>query len=151
MCILWALAGCKEERKSEQAAHNASPAAKPQVALVMKTLTNPFFAEMELGARQAAAEDGADLVVKTASKETSIDQQVGIIDALVRDKVAAIVIAPGDSVRLIPPLKKAQDAASSSSTSTTASTPPSRRSSVSRPRRSSASTTRRPPTPSPAA
>lgn len=110
VCLLWALAGCKEERKPEQAAHGAPPAAKPQIALVMKTLTNPFFAEMERGARQAAAEEGADIVVKTASKETSIAQQVGIIDGLVRDKVAAIVIAPGDSVRLIPPLKRAQDA-----------------------------------------
>ncbi|WP_208948372.1 substrate-binding domain-containing protein [Segnochrobactrum spirostomi] len=110
MCILGALAGCKEERKPEQAAHAAAPTAKPQVALVMKTLTNPFFAEMERGARQAAAEEGANILVKAASKETSIDQQIGIIDALVHDKVAAIVVAPGDSVRLIPPLKTAQDA-----------------------------------------
>lgn len=108
-CLLWTLAGCQEEHKPA-GQPSAAPAAKPQIALVMKTLTNPFFAEMERGARQAAAEDGADIVVKTASKETSIDQQVGIIDGLVRDKVAAIVIAPGDSVRLIPPLKAAQDA-----------------------------------------
>ena len=81
-----------------------------RVALVMKTLTNPFFIEMERGARRAERELGIQLVVKTAAQETSIQEQVQIIDALILEKVDAIVIAPGDSVELIPPLKRAQDA-----------------------------------------
>lgn len=80
------------------------------VALVMKTLTNPFFVEMEKGARRAEKEFDINLVVKTAAQETSIQQQIAIVDELVREKVDAIVIAPGDSVELIPVLKKAQDA-----------------------------------------
>lgn len=85
------------------------PPARPRVALVMKTLTNPFFAEMERGARVAEAELGIELVVRTAAQETSIEQQVGIVENLI-GTVDAIVIAPGDSVRLIPVLKKARDA-----------------------------------------
>ncbi len=81
-----------------------------RVALVMKTLTNPFFIEMERGARRAERELGIQLVVKTAAQETSIQEQVQIIDALIQEKVDAIIIAPGDSVELIPPLKRAQDA-----------------------------------------
>jgi ribose transport system substrate-binding protein len=93
----------------------ASPAAPPvpkrrQIALVMKTLTNPFFVEMERGARTAESELGIELLVKTAAQETSIEQQVAIVEELVRQKVDAIVIAPGDSVKLIPVLKRAQDA-----------------------------------------
>lgn len=80
------------------------------VALVMKTLTNPFFVNMERGARRAAAEFGIDLMVKTAAEETSIEQQVGIVEDLVRQEVDAIVIAPGDSVELVPVLKTASDA-----------------------------------------
>lgn len=80
------------------------------IALVMKTLTNPFFVEMEKGARQAEAEFGVELVVKTAAQETSIEQQIKIVDELIQEKVDAIVIAPGDSLELIPVLKKAQDA-----------------------------------------
>jgi ribose transport system substrate-binding protein len=89
----------------------AAPAPKRrQIALVMKTLTNPFFVEMERGARAAEAELGVELLVKTAAQETSIEQQVAIVEELARNKVDAIVIAPGDSVKLIPVLKRAQDA-----------------------------------------
>ncbi len=80
------------------------------IALVMKTLTNPFFVEMEKGARKAESELGIQLIVKTAAQETSIQQQIEIVDGLVKAKVDAIVIAPGDSKELIPSLKKAQDA-----------------------------------------
>ncbi|MCU0523706.1 MAG: sugar ABC transporter substrate-binding protein [Elainella sp. Prado103] len=80
------------------------------IALVMKTLTNPFFVEMEKGARRAEAELGIRLIVKTAAQETSIEQQIGIIEDLIAAEVNAIVIAPGDSTELIPVLKKAQDA-----------------------------------------
>ncbi len=80
------------------------------IALVMKTLTNPFFIEMEKGARRAEKELGVTLLVKTASQETSIEQQIQIVEELIRMKVDAIVIAPGDSLRLVPVLKSAQDA-----------------------------------------
>ncbi len=76
----------------------------------MKTLTNPFFLKMEQGARRAADDLGAELVVRTGAQETSIEQQVAIVDELVADNVSAIVIAPGDSVRLIPAVKRAREA-----------------------------------------
>lgn len=112
------LAACKD---SDQTSANASAtqtkstAAKPaetrkKIALVMKTLTNPFFIEMEKGARRAEREFGVELEVKTGSQETAIEQQIEIVDNLIQAKVDAIVIAPGDSKRLVPILKKAQDA-----------------------------------------
>ncbi|MEI6290853.1 MAG: sugar ABC transporter substrate-binding protein, partial [Chloroflexota bacterium] len=88
----------------------AKPENALQIALVMKTLTNPFFVEMESGARKAESELGINLIVKTAAQETSIQQQIEIVGELVKQKVDAIVIAPGDSKELIPALKKAQDA-----------------------------------------
>ena len=88
----------------------ASPSSQKTIALVMKTLTNPFFQEMEKGARKAAGELKINLIVKTAAQETSIEQQIAIVEDLIRAKVDAIVIAPGDSRELIPVLKKAQDA-----------------------------------------
>jgi ribose transport system substrate-binding protein len=50
------------------------------------------------------------LIVKTAAQETSIEQQIAIVEELIQARVDAIVIAPGDSLGLIPVLKKAQDA-----------------------------------------
>ena len=83
---------------------------KKNIALVMKTLTNPFFIGMEKGARKAENELGINLIVKTGAKETSIDQQISIVEELIKSKVDAIVIAPGSSTDLIPVLKKAHDA-----------------------------------------
>lgn len=85
------------------------PAPRKRVGLVMKTLTNPFFVEMEKGARRAEKEFGIDLQVKTAAQETSIEQQIQIVDDMIAAKLDAIVIAPGDSQRLVPVLKKAVD------------------------------------------
>jgi ribose transport system substrate-binding protein len=93
-----------------QAAEASSPGKMPTVALVMKTLTNPFFVEMEKGARQAEKDLGVHLIVKTAAEETSIEQQIEIVSDLIHEGVDAIVLAPADSTGLIPIVKRAQDA-----------------------------------------
>ena len=96
-----------EAQGSEQATPEMQ---RPKIALVMKTLTNPFFIEMEKGARRAQDEFDAELIVKTGAQETSIEQQIAIVEELIAAGVDAIVIAPGSSTELIPVLKKAQDA-----------------------------------------
>jgi ribose transport system substrate-binding protein len=124
LCLLWALAaslvGCAPATPSVPlmaagAATPTAPAAKMTetpftIALVMKTLTNPFFVEMEKGARQAEQELGVKLIVKTAAQETSIEQQIAIVRDLMNDGVDAIVIAPADSAELVPVLAQAQRA-----------------------------------------
>jgi ribose transport system substrate-binding protein len=93
--------------KTDNAVTSQAPSIR--VALIMKTLANPFFIEMENGARQAQKETGIDLQVLTASQETSIEQQIQLVENQIENKVDAIVIAPGDSKRLVPAIKKAQD------------------------------------------
>ena len=99
----------EEETTQKEEKVNKKENAK-NIALVMKTLTNPFFISMEKGARKAESEFGINLTVKTGAKETSIEQQIAIVEELIDSKVDAIVIAPGSSTELIPVLKKAQDA-----------------------------------------
>lgn len=119
--LLLALSACSEQgdpaanapfiRGEPTAAPPPPPVADaPRVALVMKTLTNPFFITMERGARRAEQELGIHLSVQTAAQETSIQQQIDIVRRQIEAGVDAIVIAPGDSVELIPVLKQAQDA-----------------------------------------
>ena len=91
-------------------ASTPAPAPTRTIGLVMKTLTNPFFIEMEKGARRAEAELGITLQVRTAAQETSIEQQIQIVNDLIAAKVDAIVIAPGDSQSLVATVKKAIDA-----------------------------------------
>lgn len=112
------LAGCqaaardtsltKEEVKPSSADMQAQE--NYTIALVMKTLTNPFFVDMEKGARQAEKDFNIKLVVQTGAQETSIEQQIQIVEELIAQKVDAIVIAPGSSTDLVQVLKKAQDA-----------------------------------------
>jgi ribose transport system substrate-binding protein len=95
---------------SKESNNNEKAAVEYRIGLVMKTLTNPFFVEMEKGARKAESEFGIKLTVKTGAKETSINQQIKIVEDMIKDKIDAIIIAPGSSTELIPVLKKAQDA-----------------------------------------
>lgn len=108
------LAGCDSSSTSTAKTMQTEPQPiieeQASVALVMKTLANPIFVAMERGARRAEQEFNIDLVVKTAAQETSIQHQIAIVESLIQDAVDAIVIAPGDSVELIPVLKRAQDA-----------------------------------------
>lgn len=116
VCLLGLLVvGCGEKKNTQTVSGTIAPAAQEQVAkhkigLIMKTLTNPFFLEMEKGARSAENDLKVDLIVKAATQETSIEQQIQFVEDLTTSKVDAIVIAPGDSQTLIPALKKASDA-----------------------------------------
>ncbi|MBV8656325.1 MAG: substrate-binding domain-containing protein [Burkholderiales bacterium] len=95
---------------ADQPPHTNAPGAPVKIALIMKAHGNPFFTEMEKGARQAQHELGVDLVVRDTDEETAIEQQIKLVDDEITDHVSAIVIAPVDSRRLVPALKKAQDA-----------------------------------------
>ncbi|MEY4736186.1 MAG: hypothetical protein RL302_505 [Pseudomonadota bacterium] len=116
LCVGVVLMGCgKSDIPSVTTPVQTAPVAPPvevkkHIGLVMKTLTNPFFVEMEKGARRAEKDLGITLKVKTAAQETSIEQQIQLVEDMVAEKVDAIVIAPGDSQRLVPALKKAADA-----------------------------------------
>ena len=103
-------AGPSINTPTQQPATAPATPAKQHIGLIMKTLTNPFFVEMEKGARRAEKELGVALKVKTAAQETSIEQQIQLVEDMIADRVTAIVIAPGDSQRLVPVLKRASDA-----------------------------------------
>lgn len=111
LVLLLSLTVCQKQEKNVQTNQNNPQEAEGyQIALVMKTLTNPFFITMERGAREAEKELGVKLIVKTGSQETAIAQQKDIIRKLIKDKVDAIVIAPASSIELVPILAQAQEA-----------------------------------------
>jgi ribose transport system substrate-binding protein len=86
------------------------PKSQPPVALIMKTLTNEFFQTMEKGGREEAKKLGMELLVKSGSRETAIEEQAQIVDAMVGAKVGVILIAPADSKALVKPLVAANKA-----------------------------------------
>ena len=81
-----------------------------KVAVVLKSFTNPFFVDMARGARQAQAETGIHMEVKTSTPDTSAEQQIRLVNSQIRARVDAIVISPVDTRLLVPVLKAAHDA-----------------------------------------
>ena len=87
-------------------------AARPKVALVMKSLANEFFLTMEDGAKDYQKHHAADfdLVANGIKDETDTAAQIRIVEQMIVSKVDAIVIAPADSKAMVPVVKKAIDA-----------------------------------------
>jgi len=66
------LAGCQR--------NNISSTDQPTIALVLKTLNNPFFIDMQKGAEDAAKKLGVKLVVQAAEREVDVEKQMQIIE-----------------------------------------------------------------------
>jgi len=103
MCLLPFLAGCRGVSQSPDDG-------KPQVALIMKSLANEFFATMAEGAAQHQAEHAEqyELIVNGIKDERDLSRQVALVEEMIAANVDAIVIAPADSKALVPVLKRAQ-------------------------------------------
>lgn len=84
--------------------------AQPTIALVVKTLNNPFFIEMQKGAEAAARSAGVTLLVQAADREIDVERQMQIIENLIERRVSALCIAPSGSREIVPVILKANQA-----------------------------------------
>lgn len=83
----------------------------PIIGLVMKSLGNSFFQNMQDGAIAHADERGdLELVTVGIQSETDVAGQVEAVENLIAQQVDAIVIAPADSRGLVAPLIQADQA-----------------------------------------
>jgi len=83
---------------------------RPTVALVVKTLNNPFFNDMQAGAEDMARELELNLIVQAAEREIDVEQQVQIVENLIQRRVDAIMLAPSGSREVIPVIARANRA-----------------------------------------
>jgi len=83
---------------------------RPRVALVMKTLNNPFFIDMQRGAEDAAKRLDVDLVVQAAERETDVERQMQIVENLIQAHVDALALTPSGSREVVPAVAKANAA-----------------------------------------
>ena len=81
----------------------------PKVALIMKSLANEFFVNMQRAAEAHQAERTGmyTLVANGIKNESDLAQQVALVDQMIARGVDAIVIAPADSRALVPALVRA--------------------------------------------
>jgi ribose transport system substrate-binding protein len=82
----------------------------PTVALVVKTLNNAFFIEMEKGARAAADSLGIQLVVQAPEREIDVEKQMQIVENLIERKVDVLLLVPSGSREIVPAIGKANAA-----------------------------------------
>lgn len=84
-------------------------AKKPKVGLVMKSLANEFFKQMQAGAEKYAAEnaDKFDFKAVGMKDERDFASQVDAVENFVTQKYDIIVVAPADSKAMVTPLAKA--------------------------------------------
>jgi len=82
---------------------------KPKVGLVMKSLSNEFFKQMQAGADKFAAEnkDKFDFKAVGMKDERDFAAQVDAVENFVTQKYDIIVVAPADSKAMATPLAKA--------------------------------------------
>jgi ribose transport system substrate-binding protein len=77
----------------------------------MKSLANEFFKVMaEATDKWAKSDNTFDLTMVGMNSETDIDTQINAVENLITKKVDLIVLAPADSVGLVPSVKKALNA-----------------------------------------
>lgn len=79
----------------------------PVVAVVLKTLNNPYYADMEKGAGDAAQKLDVQLIVQAPEREVDVERQMQIVENLIQRKVAAICLAPCGSKEIVPVIGKA--------------------------------------------
>jgi ribose transport system substrate-binding protein len=83
---------------------------KPTIALVLKTLNNPFFIDMVEGAKEASVKLNVNLIVQAAEREVDVEKQMQIIENLIQRKVNAICVSPSGSKEIVPAIIKANKA-----------------------------------------
>jgi ribose transport system substrate-binding protein len=100
--IFFNSSGCQRVEESDSS--------QPLVALVMKTLNNPFFIDMQKGAEEAAKKIGVRLLVQAAEREVDVEKQMQIIENLIQRKVNVLCITPSGSKEIVPAIVKANKA-----------------------------------------
>jgi len=80
------------------------------LALVTKSLDNPFWEYMHRATRQLAEERGFDLIYLAPTKPYNLEEQTRLVDDLIQKKVDGIVLVPVDSVGMVAAVKRANAA-----------------------------------------
>src|SRR4026209_2619979 len=67
------------------------------IAIVLKTLNNPYFIEMQRGAETAAKRNRVRLIVQAAEREVDVEKQMQIVENLIQGRVSLLCLTPSGS------------------------------------------------------
>ena len=81
-----------------------------EMAMILKTLNNPFFISMMEGAQEEARLHGYELLVQAPEREYDVERQMQIVESMIARNVAAILLTPSGSIEIVPAIKLANEA-----------------------------------------
>ncbi len=87
----------------------AGAAEKPVVAVLLKTLSNPFWGAMEQGIRDAAAETGAEYYLQAVESDQAAEPQLNVCLTMLERKPTMLLAAAINSTNLLPCIKRANE------------------------------------------
>ncbi|WP_324651905.1 sugar ABC transporter substrate-binding protein [Georgenia sp. H159] len=80
------------------------------VAVVLKTLSSPFWLQVAGGVEDGAEAAGVEVTLAGATAETQVQEQIDKVRAAITQQVDALVVAPTQAEQLQPILQQAVDA-----------------------------------------
>ena len=119
MCFALAACGAKEEAPAEKPAE--APAEQPAeeketltIALLPKTLSNPYFVAMQQFAEEAAASLSTDkltveIVASAPPTEDGINEQITMFESYLEKGVDGVLIVPCGTSEVVPTIAKANE------------------------------------------
>ena len=93
--------GAKEEGKE------VATGDKAEVAIILKTLSNPFWVSMKEGIEKEAEKQGVKVDIFAANSEEDVQEQLKLLENLLGKDYKAIGVAPLSPVNLIPGIVEA--------------------------------------------
>jgi ribose transport system substrate-binding protein/ribose transport system permease protein len=83
---------------------------KYQIAVVLKTLNNPFWVEVQEAVEKEALKHDVGLIIQAPPQETDVERQTQIVENMISQGVDAIILAPCGGKELVGVVKDANDA-----------------------------------------
>jgi ribose transport system substrate-binding protein len=105
MCALafFFVTGCNRDSANKSGS-------KLRIAVIPKGTTHDFWKSVESGAKKAGADLDVEIIWKGPLKEDEKNQQIGLVEQFVSDRVSGICLAPLDDTALLAPVQSASSA-----------------------------------------
>lgn len=100
--------GSGSDSKKEEGSDKADSGGTKKLGVICIDLNLPFYVEMMEAGKEAAEDYGVETIWKSA--ESNIDNEIGLIDSFIEQKVDCILVDPIDVVALEPAIQRAKDA-----------------------------------------
>ena len=105
--LLVSCGGSSKETKEPDGNKSGSGEGKAEVAIVLKTLSNPFWVSMKEGIEKEAAAQGIKVDIFAVNSEEDVQEQLKLLEDLIGKGYKAIGVAPLSPVNLIPGIVEA--------------------------------------------